>query len=71
MNENYFSYGLLERMDLFIEDFYKKTNVSLIQQKSNITKNKRKINLSESEKRSISKFCEEDIVLYNEIQRSI
>jgi hypothetical protein len=71
MNENYFSYGLLERMDLFIEDFYKKTNVRLIQQKSNITKNKRKINLSESEKRSISKFCEEDIALYNEIQRSI
>lgn len=71
MNENYFSYGLLERMDLFIEDFYKKTNVRLSQQKSNITKNKRKSYLSESEKLAISKFCEEDISLYNEIKRSI
>lgn len=71
MNRNYFSYGLLERMDLFIEDFYKKTNVRLMQRNANITKNKKKFELSQSEKLAISKFCEEDIDLYNEIKGSI
>ena len=71
MNQHYFAYGLLEKIDIFIEDFFKKTNVRLKNNKVNITKNKMKFNLSESEKLVISKFCEEDIELYNEIKQSI
>ena len=71
MNKNYFSNGLLEKIDLFIEDFYKKTNVRLVQRKANITRNKEKFDLSQSERLAISKFCEEDIALYNDIKRTI
>ena len=71
MNKNYFSYGLLEKMDSFIEDFYKKTNIKLVQRKANVTKNKKKFDLSQSERLAISKFCEEDIDLYNDIKNSI
>ena len=71
MNKNYFSYGLLEKMDSFIEDFYKKTNVKLVQRIANVTKNKKKFDLSQSERLAISKFCEEDIDLYNDIKNSI
>jgi hypothetical protein len=71
MNKHYFAYGLLDKIEIFIEDFYKKTNVRLRNNKVNITKNKMKVNLSESEKLVISKFCEEDIELYNELKHSI
>jgi len=71
MNEHYFAYGVLDKIDIFIENFYKKTNVRLRNQKVNITKNKMKVSLSESEKLVISKFCEEDIELYNQIKQSI
>ena len=42
-----------------------------MQRNANITKNKKKFELSQSEKLAISKFCEEDIDLYNEIKGSI
>ena len=70
MNQHYFAYGLLEKIDIFIEGFFKK-RMRLKNKKLNITKNKMKFNLSESEKLVISKFCEEDIELYNEIKQSI
>ena len=54
-----------------MKTIFKKTNVRLKNNKVNITKNKMKFNLSESEKLVISKFCEEDIELYNEIKQSI
>jgi len=34
-------------------------------------KNKEKFDLSQSERLAISKFCEEDIALYNDIKRTI
>ena len=36
-----------------------------------LQKNKEKFDLSQSERLAISKFCEEDIALYNDIKRTI
>ena len=58
-------------MDLFIEDFYKKSNVRLLQEKANVTKSRKVIELSTSERRAIEKFCEEDIDLYQNIKEKI
>lgn len=71
LEKNYFTYGILERMDLFIEDFYKKSNVRLLQEKANVTKSKKVIEPSTSERHAIEKFCEEDIDLYQNIKEKI
>ena len=71
IENNYFSYGILERMDLFIEDFYKKSSIKLVQEKTNVTKSRKVIELSTSEKNAIAKFCDEDIHLYQNIKNKI
>ena len=71
IQSNYFAFGVLERMDLFIDDFYKKSGIKLTQQKANITKSKKVNQLSDSQRNAISKFCEEDIDLYKTISSLI
>ena len=69
--ENYFAYGILERIDLFINDFYSKSGVKLTPKKTNITKQKKLNSLSKNEKKIIEKFCEEDINLYQKLKNQI
>lgn len=71
IQSNYFAFGILERMDLFIEDFFKKSGIKLIQKKANITKSKKVYELSTKQRKAISKFCEEDIDLYQNISALI
>ena len=71
IEENYFAYGILERIDLFINDFYSKSGIKLMPKKTNITKNKKINILSASEKKIIEKFCEEDINLYQSLKEKI
>lgn len=71
LEENYFSYGVLERMDLFVGDFHKKSGVELIQQKANVTNSKAIDDLSNSARKLIADFCEEDIHLYQCIRNVI
>ncbi len=71
IEENYFAYGILERIDLFINDFYSKSGVKLTPKKTNITKQKKLNSLSINEKKIIEKFCEEDINLYQKLKNQI
>lgn len=71
LQDNYYAFGVLERMDLFINDFYKKSNIRLTQQKANITKSRKYNELSTNERNAVSKFCEEDIDLYQNIKNIV
>tara|TARA_Y100000389_G_scaffold131367_1_gene128797 strand:- start:295 stop:1086 length:792 start_codon:yes stop_codon:yes gene_type:complete len=71
VKDNYFALGILERMDLFIEDFYKKSNIRLNQYKTNITKSKEHIDLSANERKAVKDFCDEDIDLYMNIKNIV
>ena len=71
IEENYFSYGILERIDLFISDFYSKSSIKLTPKKTNITKQKKVYSLTANEKKIIEKFCEEDIDLYQKLKNQI
>ena len=55
-------------MDLFIDDFYKRTGLILPKRNENITLNREIKEISQSQKNTISKFCDEDIFLYNQIK---
>lgn len=68
IKQNYFSIGLLEKMDLFIDDFYMKTGLILPKRNENVTLNREIKEISQSQKNAISKFCDEDIFLYNQIK---
>ena len=71
IEENYIAYGILERIALFINDFYSKSGVKLTPKKTNITKQKKLNSLSINEKKIIEKFCEEDINLYQKLKNQI
>ena len=55
-------------MDLFIDDFYMKTGLILPKRNENVTLNREIKEISQSQKNAISKFCDEDIFLYNQIK---
>ena len=71
LEQNYFSYGVLERMDLFVDDFHKKTGLSLIQQNANKTISRAVTEIPDSARKSITEFCEEDIHLYQSVRKAI
>ena len=71
IEEKYFAYGILEKIDLFINDFYSKSGVRLTPKKTNITKQRKVDSLSVVEKKIVEKFCEEDIDLYQKLKNQI
>ncbi|MDC1241167.1 sulfotransferase family 2 domain-containing protein [bacterium] len=71
LEQTYFSYGVLERMDLFVDDFYKKSGLSLIQKHANKTNSRAVTEIPDSARKSIIEFCEEDIHLYQSVRKAI
>jgi len=71
MRENYFSFGTVEKIDRFRQDFKKKTGVTTRPVLKNHTQQKTRLALSSREVSLIEQLCVEDIELYNAVDRFV
>jgi len=71
MQNHYFAFGTLEKIDRFCTDFEQKSGAQTASVAKNVTPNKAKLSLSQRELALAERLCEEDLALYEIVDRCI
>lgn len=71
MLENYFSFGTVEKLDRFCQDFEKKTGAQTAPAMKNVTEKRARQELTAKEIKLVEELCAEDLELYNAIDSYI